>query len=72
MLPAIPSRKLPIWQTYQAVTVYFGKPWGERWMASANRGKMFAGRTPVDYMLRHGQPGTVQVRRMLDAWRGGF
>jgi len=56
---------------YKALNIYFGKPWADRWVALANRGPMFAGRAPIDYMLRHGQPGMAQVRRMLDAWRGG-
>jgi hypothetical protein len=56
---------------YQGLNVYFGKPWADRWVTLANRGPMFAGLPPIDYMLRHGQPGMVQVRRMLDSWRGG-
>jgi Protein of unknown function (DUF2384) len=56
---------------YKALQIYFGKPWADRWVALANRGPMFAGQAPIDYMLRQGQPGMMQVRRMLDAWRGG-
>jgi hypothetical protein len=56
---------------YKALHIYFGKPWADRWVVLANRGSMFAGQAPIDYMLRHGQPGMVQVRRMLDTWRGG-
>lgn len=56
---------------YKALNIYFGKPWAGRWVGLANRGPLFAGQTPLDYMLRQGQPGMVQVRRMLDSWRGG-
>ena len=56
---------------YKALNIYFGKPWANRWVVLANRGPLFAGQAPVDYMLQHGQPGMVQVRRLLDAWRGG-
>lgn len=56
---------------YKALNIYFGKPWANRWVVLANRGSMFAGQAPIDYMLRQGQPGMVQVRRMLDSWRGG-
>lgn len=56
---------------YKALHLYFGKPWADRWVTLANRGPLFAGQAPIDYMLRHGQPGMVQVRRMLDTWRGG-
>jgi len=56
---------------YKGLNIYFGKPWADRWVVLANRGPMFAGQPPIDYMLRQGQPGMVQVRRMVDAWRGG-
>lgn len=56
---------------YKALHIYFGKPWADRWVGLGNRGTLFAGQAPIDYMLRHGQPGMLQVRRMLDAWRGG-
>lgn len=56
---------------YKALNIYFGKPWADRWITLENRGSLFAGRTPVEYMIRRGQPGMVEVRRMLDAWRGG-
>jgi len=56
---------------YKALNIYFTQPWSDRWVTLENRGPLFAGHTPLDYMLRHGQPGMVQVRRLLDAWRGG-
>lgn len=56
---------------YKALHIYFGEKWADGWVTLRNRGPMFAGGAPVDYMIRQGQPGMVQVRRMLDAWRGG-
>lgn len=56
---------------YKALHIYFGEDWADRWVALGNRGPLFAGAAPIDYMIRHGQPGMFQVRRMLDAWRGG-
>jgi hypothetical protein len=56
---------------YKALNIYFGHPWADRWITLENRGSLFVGQAPVDYMLRHGQPGMAEVRRMLDAWRGG-
>jgi hypothetical protein len=56
---------------YKALQIYFGKPWADRWVRLENRGPLFAGHAPIDYMLRLGQPGMAEVRRMLDAWRGG-
>jgi hypothetical protein len=56
---------------YKALNIYFSKSWADRWVTLANRGPLFAGQAPIDYMLRHGQPGMLQLRRMLDTWRGG-
>jgi hypothetical protein len=56
---------------YKALNIYFSKPWADGWVTLANRGPLFAGQAPIDYMLRHGQPGMLQLRRMLDTWRGG-
>ena len=56
---------------FKALNIYFGKPWADRWITLENRGPLFAGHAPIDYLLRQGQPGMAEVRRMLDAWRGG-
>jgi hypothetical protein len=56
---------------YKALNIYFSKAWADRWITLGNRGPLFAGDPPLEYMLRHGQPGMVEVRRMLDSWRGG-
>jgi len=56
---------------YKALHIYFSKAWADRWIRLGNRGALFAGRPPIDFMVRHGQPGMLEVRRMLDAWRGG-
>jgi len=56
---------------YKALQTYFGHPWADRWITAQNRGPMFDGTAPIDYLIRQGQPGMVQVRRMLDAWHSG-
>src|SRR5690348_4364461 len=56
---------------YKALHIYFGEDWADRWVTLGNRGSMFAGTAPIEYMIRQGQPGMFQVRRMLDGWRGG-
>jgi hypothetical protein len=56
---------------YKALSIYFGKPWADRWVVLGNRGPLFAGQAPIDFMILRGQPGMVEVRRMLDTWRGG-
>ena len=56
---------------YKALHIYFGQPWADRWVTLGNRGAAFAGEAPIDFMVRRGQPGMLEVRRMLDTWRGG-
>ena len=56
---------------YKALHIYFSRRWADRWVMLANRGSMFSGEAPIDFMLRQGQPGMLQVRRLLDTWRGG-
>ena len=56
---------------YKALHIYFDDRWSDRWPTLGNRAAMFEGRPPIDYMIREGQPGMVEVRIMLDSWRGG-
>jgi len=57
---------------YKALNIYFGKPWADRWIILENRGPLFAGHAPIEYMLRHGQPGMAEVRRMLEGDGAGL
>lgn len=56
---------------YKALHIYFSDEWADRWITLGNRGPLFGGQAPVEYMLRLGQPGMLEVRRQLDSWRGG-
>ncbi len=56
---------------YKALNIYFGKPWADRWVTLENRGPLFSGAAPIHYMLRFGQPGMMEVRRMLNSWCNG-
>jgi hypothetical protein len=57
---------------YKGLNIYFNKPLADRWITLGNRGPMFAGTAPIEYMIQNGVPGMVDVRRMIDAWRGGI
>lgn len=57
---------------YKALHMYFGEEWADRWVTLGNRGSLFAGSAPIEYMIHQGQPGMLQVRRMLDAWHGAY
>ena len=55
---------------YKALNIYFGKPWADHWVTLENRGPLFSGLAPIQYILRQGQPGMMDVRRMLDSCAG--
>ncbi|MGC1870937.1 MAG: hypothetical protein WA700_08260 [Acidobacteriaceae bacterium] len=52
---------------YKALNIYFGKLGADRWATFENRGPLFSGLAPIQHILRHGQPGMMDVRRMLDS-----
>lgn len=56
---------------YKALNLYFDQPLADRWVTLQNRGPLFAGNAPIDYMIRQGQPGMFQVRQMLESWVQG-
>jgi hypothetical protein len=56
---------------YKALHIYFEKKWADLWPNLGNRSPMFLGEPPIEYMIQEGQPGMVQVRRMLDSWASG-
>jgi hypothetical protein len=44
-----------------------GQDLADSWVTLPNQNPLFAGETPVDYMILDGRPGMEQVRRLLDA-----
>lgn len=57
---------------FKALNILHGEALADRWVTMANTNRIFAGRTPLDYMLRGGVPAMQVVRRLLDARRGGL
>src|SRR5271156_4571836 len=56
---------------YKALHILLPDAEADRWMTQPNDNYLFAGQTPLDYVVRAGIPGLQQVRSMLDAARGG-
>ena len=44
----------------------------DRWARLRNRGPLFENRAPVDAMIEGGIPTMLDVRRHVDALRGGL
>ena len=56
---------------YKALHVLYGDALADDWIRLPNRNPVFAGRSPLDYLLAGGLPAFDTVRRLLDARRGG-
>lgn len=57
---------------YKALTILFeDESLALVWLKGPHQGTLFAGASPMTYMLEGGHDGLMSVRRYLDAWRGG-
>ena len=56
---------------FKALNILYSRKLADAWIQLANTHPMFAGATPLSYMLRGGLPAIVRVRQLLDARRGG-
>jgi hypothetical protein len=57
---------------FKALNILHAESLADRWITLPNRNPIFAGATPLQYMLRGGIPAMQVVRRLLDARRGGI
>ena len=56
---------------YKALGVLHSDALADAWVQRPNSNPLFAGSTPLDYMIRGGLPAMQNVRRLLDARRSG-
>ncbi len=56
---------------FKSLNILYSQRLADQWMQLPNANPIFAGRTPLDYILRGGTPAMDVVRRLLDARRGG-
>ncbi len=57
---------------YKGLELLFADNKSVRWPALKNRGPLFGGATPVEAMIDGGIPIMLEVRRYIDAVRGGL
>ncbi len=57
---------------YKALHILHGDKLADEWVGLPNRNAIFAGRTPLAYMLSGGLIAMQTVRKLLDARRGGL
>jgi antitoxin Xre/MbcA/ParS-like protein len=58
--------------SYKGLHLLFANDMADRWPKLANRGPIFEKRTPVEAMINGGIPAMIEVRRYIDAVRGGI
>jgi Protein of unknown function (DUF2384) len=56
---------------FKSLNILYSQRLADQWMQLPNSNPIFAGRTPLDYILRGGAPAMDMLRRLLDARRGG-
>ena len=56
---------------FKALNILHSEPVADAWVQLPNANRIFAGSTPLAYMVRGGLPAMQVVRRLLDARRGG-
>ncbi len=57
---------------FKALSVLYGEKLADEWVRLPNQNPIFAGRTPLAYMMAGGVTSLQTVRRLLDARRGGL
>lgn len=56
---------------FKALNILHGEALADQWVHLANRHPLFAGQTPLSFMMQGGLPAMQTVRRLLDARRAG-
>jgi hypothetical protein len=57
---------------YKGLHLLFADSTADEWIRRANRGALFDRRTPIEAMTEGGIPSMLEVRRYIDAVRGGL
>lgn len=58
--------------TFKALHLLFADGMADRWPQLPNKGPLFENRRPIDAMIEGGIPRMLDVRRYVDAVRGGL
>ena len=54
---------------FKALNTLYSQKLADAWISLPNSNSMFAGDTPLAYMVKGGQPAMMRVRQLLDARR---
>jgi uncharacterized protein (DUF2384 family) len=57
---------------FKGLRLLFSLPLADEWLRLPNKNPLFGGRRPLDVMIEGGIPAMLDVRRLVDALRGGL
>jgi hypothetical protein len=57
---------------FKGLRLLFSEPLSDEWVRLPNKGPLYGGRRPLDAMIAGGIPKMLEVRRHIDALRGGL
>jgi hypothetical protein len=57
---------------FKGLRLLFSEPLSDEWVRLPNKGPLYGGRRPLDAMIEGGIPRMLEVRRHVDALRGGL
>lgn len=57
---------------FKGLRLLFSEPLSDEWVRLPNKGLLYGGRRPLDAMIEGGIPKMLEVRRHIDALRGGL
>jgi hypothetical protein len=57
---------------FKGLRLLFSEPLSDEWVRLPNTGPLYRGRRPLDAMIEGGIPMMIEVRRHIDALRGGL
>jgi len=57
---------------FKGLQLLFSEPLSGEWVRLPNKGPLYGGRRPLDAMVEGGIPKMLEVRRHIDALRGGL
>jgi hypothetical protein len=57
---------------FKGLRLLFSEPLSDEWVRLLNKGPLYGGRRPLDTMIEGGIPKMLEVRRHIDALRGGL
>jgi hypothetical protein len=56
---------------FKALNILYSAKLADSWVQLPNSNPMFAGESPLAYMIKGGVPALMRIRQLLDARRGG-